>query len=41
MPHSAESIFKNDNAKLKILFYCHGAVKITYDRFFVFDRLLP
>jgi hypothetical protein len=22
-----------DNAKLKILFYCHGAGKITYGRF--------
>jgi hypothetical protein len=27
-----------DNAKLKILFYCHGEGKITYDRFF--ERLL-
>jgi hypothetical protein len=32
MPHSAESIFL-DNDKLKILFYCHGVGKITYDRF--------
>jgi hypothetical protein len=38
MPHSAESIFWLDNARLNILFYCPGAGKITYDRFF--DRLL-
>jgi hypothetical protein len=31
MPHGAESILLLDNAKLKILFYCHGAGKITYD----------
>jgi hypothetical protein len=30
--------FLLDNSKLKILFYCHGAGKITYDRFFA--RLL-
>jgi hypothetical protein len=30
MPHCVESIFVIDNAKLKILFYCHGAGKITY-----------
>jgi hypothetical protein len=35
MPHCAESIFLLDNAKLEILFYCHGAGKITYDRFFI------
>jgi hypothetical protein len=38
MPHSAESIFVLDNAELKILFYCHGVGKTTYDRFF--ERLL-
>jgi hypothetical protein len=39
MGHSAESIFLLlDNAKLKILFYCHGVGKITYDQFF--ERLL-
>jgi hypothetical protein len=27
------SIFLLDNAKPKILFYCHGVGKITYDRF--------
>jgi hypothetical protein len=27
--------FLLDNAKLKILFYCHGAGKITYDRFLI------
>jgi hypothetical protein len=26
-----------DNAKLKILFCCHGAGKITYDRFFFIE----
>jgi hypothetical protein len=37
MPHIAESIFLLlDNAKFEILFYCHGAGKITYDRFFDF-----
>jgi hypothetical protein len=30
--------FLLDNAKLKILFYCHGVGKITYYRFF--ERLL-
>jgi hypothetical protein len=30
--------FLLDNAKLKILFYCHGVGMITYDRFF--ERLL-
>jgi hypothetical protein len=34
----SNSIFFVYNAKLKILFYCHGVGKITYDRFF--ERLL-
>jgi hypothetical protein len=33
MLHSAESIFCSYDTKLKILFYCHGVGKITYDRF--------
>jgi hypothetical protein len=31
---NSNRFFLFDNAKLKVLFYCHGAGKITYDRFF-------